>query len=149
MIAMTRRKGDTFAKSVAFRPVVQEFLDEMAAALTSGDGKAAADLWSLPALIVTDAGVEPVDTVRQLEEMFGGAKEQYNARGITDTRGEIEDVEWLTEMIVRVDVRWPWLDKNGEEQGSESSSYVLRRGDDGRLRMHVAVMRGTEDVNEG
>jgi hypothetical protein len=148
MITMTRRKDDSFVKSVAFRPVVQEFLDEMAAALTSGDGKAAAELWSLPALIVTDHGVESVTTVKQLEQMFGGAKEQYNARGITDTRGEIEDVEWLTEMIVRVDVRWPWLDKNGAEQGSESSSYVLRRGDDGRLRMHVAVMRGIENLNE-
>jgi hypothetical protein len=149
MIAMTRRKGDTFAKSVAFRPVVQEFLDEMAAALTSGDGKAAAALWSLPAILISDAGVESVDTVEQLEELFGGAREHYNELGITSTRGEIEDVDWLTEMIVRVDVRWPWLDKNGDRQGSECSSYVLRRGDDGRLRMHVAVMRGTENVNEG
>lgn len=148
MIAMNRRKSDMATNSVVFRPVVQEFLDEMAAALTSGDGKAAAGLWDLPALLVSDEGVESVTTVKQIVKLFGGAKEQYNARGIVDTRGEIQDVEWLTERIVRVDVRWPWLDSAGEEQGSESSSYVLRRGDDGRLRMHVAVMRGVEGVNE-
>jgi hypothetical protein len=148
MIAMTRRKGDSIRRSVAFRPVVQEFLDEFAAALTTGDGKAAADHWSLPALIVSDAGSESITSVEQLEEMFGGAKAQYNARGITSTRGEIEDVDWLTESIVRVDVRWPWLDSRGREVGSESSSYLLRRAEDGRLRLHVAVMRGEENVNE-
>ena len=123
-------------------PAVQEFLDEMARALTSGDGEAAARLWSLPAVLVGDDLVEPVTSKEQLAKMFGGAKAQYNAIGITDTRGEIERLEWLTDRIAVVHVRWPHLDAEGEEHGEESSSYLLRRDDDGRLKLHVAILRG-------
>lgn len=124
-------------------PAVQGFLDEMAKALIGGDGKLAASLWSLPALIVSDQFVEAVNSVEQLEKMFGGAKEQYNAKGITNTRGEIQRLEWLTDRIALVSVRWPWLDRNGTEHGDESSTYVLRKDDGGRLRMHAALMQGT------
>lgn len=146
MATKTKTKATTARKSrTSYRsdPAIQEFLDQMAKALTSGDGKAAAGLWSLPALVLGDQFVQSVDSTEQLEKLFGGAKEQYNAKGVTSTRGEIQRLEWLTDRIALVSVRWPWLDQDGTEHGDESSTYVLRKDDGGQLRMHAALMQGT------
>ena len=121
---------------------IQSFLDRMARAITSGDGPAVAALWETPALVVGNDKVMPVSSSNELEQFFGGAKEQYNARGITDTRAEILHLEWPTDRIAIVEVRWPHLDANGEIKGSETSTYTLRRDDDGTLKLRTVVMHG-------
>ncbi|HET8580777.1 MAG TPA: hypothetical protein VFL31_07245 [Nitrospiraceae bacterium] len=74
-----------------------------------------------------------------VKESFSGAKEQYNARGITDTRPDVFGLEWVTERIAIVDVRWPYLDERGKEVGEEASTYTLRRDDAGDLKLHGRV----------
>lgn len=44
-----------------------------------------------------------------------------------------------------VEVRWPYLDADGEERGEETSTYTLRRNDRGELRLRVAVMHGASE----
>lgn len=124
------------------RREVQDLLDRLARAMTSGDTRAAAALWEPPAFVIGDEQVMAVSSREEIEGFFDGAKEQYNAQGITDTRGEIQRLEWATDRIAVVDVRWPYLDERGEERGSESSTYTLRRDDGGALRLRVALMRG-------
>ncbi len=68
--------------------------------------------------------------------------EQYNARGITDTRADIRSLEWATERIAIVHVRWPYLDAQGKEKREEASTYVLERDEAGDFRFYVAVLRG-------
>ena len=136
---MTTR-GD---ESGGTRAEVQAFLDRLAKALTAGDGQGVAELWGYPALVVGADMVQAVATPDEVARFFGGAKAQYNAKGITDTRGDIQRLDTISEgRVVVVDVRWPYLDGSGRELGSESSSYVLRRDEGGRLRLHAAVMRG-------
>ena len=120
-------------------PDVQEFLHRFAWALTTGDGRAAATLWACPALIVGDDAVQTVMDRSELERMFKMAREQYNSMGIVDTRGEVQGLEWLSDRVVLVHLRWPQLDASGQEKGEEWYTYVLRRDDHGDLKLHVAI----------
>lgn len=123
---------------------VQEILDDFAEALTSGDAQAIARMWEVPALVLGEEAMA-VDSIEQVEEFFSGAKDQYNERGITDTRAEIQNLEWATDQIALVTVRWPYLDDEGEESGSESSTYILCRDDDNDLKIRCVVMRGASE----
>jgi hypothetical protein len=123
-------------------PEVQEYLDAFARSLTAGDGRTIATMWGLPALVIGADMVQAVSSPNEVEAFFSGAKEQYNTRGISDTRAEIFGLEWIGDRIVVVDVRWPYLDASGNEIGAEASTYTLRRDDSGKLKMHVALMRG-------
>lgn len=121
---------------------MQRFFDRFARALTSGDSRSMAQMWAVPALVLGDTTVQAVGSADAVELIFGGAKYEYNARGITDTRAELQRVEWLTRRIAIVDVRWPNLDAAGVKRAEESSTYVLRRDDSGELKLQAAVMRG-------
>ncbi len=121
---------------------MRDFLDEFARALTAGDGRAVANLWETPAFVLGDEMVRVVQSPQEVEAFFAGAKEQYNARGVTEARAEILELDWLTDRIVQVEVRWPYQDAYGEELGYETSTYTLLRDDAGRLRLRIAVMHG-------
>jgi len=121
---------------------VQDFLDRFAGALTAGDVATVASLWATPALVLGDPMAQVVGSRQEIEHFFGGAKDEYNKRGITGTRADIQRLEWATERIAIVTVRWPYLDSRGRERGEESSTYILRRDDQGDLKLHAAVMRG-------
>lgn len=121
---------------------VRAFFDRFAKALTAGDGKTIASMWQVPALVLGDNDARGVTTLAEVEQFFGGAREQYNARGIVDTRADILDLKWLTPRIALVDVRWPYLRADGGAAGEETSSYVLKRDKSGRLMMQTVIMRG-------
>ena len=121
---------------------IQQLLNSMARAIVSGDGRTVAEMWEVPALVISDDGVMPVDRQEEFEAIFGGAREQYNAQGITDTRAEIVRIEWATKRLATVQVRWPHLDASGKICGSETSTYVIRRNDKDELKLRVAVMHG-------
>lgn len=126
------------------RSEVQSFLDRFARALTSGDGKTIATLWETPAFALGDEGPHAIGTPAEIERFFGGAKEQYNQRGIVDTRPQIMFLERVSDRIVVADVCWPYLDREGHEVGAECSTYTLRRDDRGALRLRIALMRGVQ-----
>lgn len=121
---------------------VQRFLDRFARALTAGDGRTVATLWETPALVLGDTMARMVGSPQEVETFFGGAKQQYNQRGITGTRGDIQRLQWLTDRICQVTVRWPYLNAANQEIGEESSTYILRRDDAGQLRIHATIMQG-------
>lgn len=136
----TRRRQP--AKADPRRAEIQEFLDRLAQALTAGDGERAAQLWATPALMLGDETAEVLGSKEDAVKLFGGAKQMYTSRGIVDTRGEIQKIEWLTDKLALVSVRWPYLDERGEEIGEESSYYAVRREKDGMLKLYVALMQG-------
>ncbi len=121
---------------------MQQFLDRMGRAVTTGDGRTVATMWDTPALVLGDERVMAVSAAQEIEQFFGGAKEQYNAKGITDTRAEIVSLDWPTKRIAVVQVRWPYLDAKGSVRGEETSTYTLRRDESGDLKLRVALMHG-------
>lgn len=126
------------------REETQEFLDRFARALTSGDIRTIRTLWEAPALVLGDEMSQDIRSLDDVERFFAGAKDEYNRRGITDTRAEILSFEPATERIASVRVRWPYLDADGVQRGAESSTYIVRRDDDGELKIRAVVMHGVE-----
>jgi hypothetical protein len=123
---------------------IQDLLARLAHALTHGDGKTVAEMWEVPATIISDDGVMAISHPDQLEPMFSSAKEHYHARGVVGTRGDIQRLRRISERVFVVEVRWPYLDPKGKEIGAEASDYTLRRDDDGNLRIRSVLMRGVE-----
>jgi hypothetical protein len=144
-IATARPRRKAARRSRRKDPGIQETLDALCAAMTSGNGQACAALWLTPAYFIGDDMCKVVTEPAALAAWFGGAKATYAARGITDTRAEIERIEWLTGRLVLVSTRFPYLDAEGEEHGDERSTYTLRREDDGRFKLCVAMMRGASE----
>lgn len=135
-------KPHSFSASSKHHPDIQRFLDRFCRALTHADTAKIVSCWDVPALVLSDNGVHAVATSDEIAAFFGRAKEQYNAAGVDTTRPEIERSQWMTDKLVSVDVRWPWIDARGAEMHAERSSYVLRLDEHGHLRIRVAIMRG-------
>ena len=130
------------------RAEVQRFLDRFAQAMTSGDTHAVAQLWEAPAFVIDDRDSIAVPSLEAVEHFFAGAKDQYNAQGITTTKAEIADLDWVSDNLVVARVRWPYLDDAGTTRGAESSSYTLKRNRDGDFKLRVVLMRGVEEQAE-
>lgn len=124
------------------RTEVQDLLDQLARALTAGDGDNVATMYDVPALIISDEGVHAISSTTEIGTFFGAAKKQYNAMGVVDTRADVIDLERIGARIYIATVRWPHLDAKGAEVASESSDYTLRRDDQGKLRIRSVLMRG-------
>ncbi|MGE3973573.1 MAG: hypothetical protein AB7F59_03505 [Bdellovibrionales bacterium] len=121
---------------------IKQFFDIFKAALTEGDPQVLSQLFATPCFVLGDEMTRVVQSPQEVLEFFGGAKEEYNKMGITETRADIEGTDWITEKIVIVEVRWPHLDKQGKEHGSEASSYILRLDGNGDLKIQAVVMHG-------
>ncbi len=126
---------------------VQDLLNRVARAVTAGDGKQMAMLWEVPSIVIGAETIVPISSREQLEAFFGSAKAQYNERGITDTRADILDEDWVSGQLVVVKVRWPYLDARGRELGGEASDYTLRRNPMGQFHICAVLMRGVESMN--
>lgn len=126
---------------------VQAYLDRFARAITAGDGEAIAELWETPAFVLGADMAKAVSDKDEVAAFFGGAREQYNALGVVDTKADIVRLDEISDRIVMVRVRWPYLDAEGREVGAEASTYTLVRMDDGEWKLRVAVMHGREALN--
>lgn len=125
---------------------IQNLLDQLAKALTAGDGRTAATFWRTPAFVIGDEHERVVASQQEVEQFFSGSKEQYNQRGITDTRADIQRLDWITDRIALVEVRWPYLDAKGNEVGEETSTYLFKRDDSGELKLRLAIMHGAAET---
>jgi len=124
---------------------VEQFLVAYGDALSAGDGAALAGMYEIPGLVVSDQGSQPVSSPDQVAEFFAVAAAQYAEAGIAGTRPEYVAIEQLSEELCTADVRWIGVDADGRATAhKEYSMYVLRRGDDGAVRIQVAVIRSPE-----
>lgn len=121
---------------------IRNMLQRFAKAFTTGDGAGAAACWNVPALVVSGEGNRAVATLDEVAAFFGGARGQYNAQGVTGTRVDIQRVDWHTQDLASVTVRWPYLDGEGREVGrSESSCYVVQL-QGGEAKICAALLLG-------
>ena len=126
---------------------MREFFLRFGRSLSKGDPKEIAALWCVPSFVVGDSLNLAMTSTREIERFFRGAKEQYASRGISEANAEIENVQWVTEHIAVVDVRWPYRDRQGEEIGAESSTYTLKSDESGEIKILVALMKGVEGAH--
>lgn len=126
---------------------VMAFLQSFADVLVEGDVEAIAGLWEMPAMVIADEFVQGFDTHDDLAKLFQGAREHYASIGVTNTRPEIVRLDEITDRVVVVRTRWPWIDDDGHEMGAENSTYTLRRDGAGDWKIRLAIMHGTEALN--
>jgi hypothetical protein len=92
--------------------------------------------------VMSDEGTRLIAERAELVEHFAGAAERYRGSGIATTRPEHLAVEHLGERLSSADVRWIGIDSEGRgTDHRELSTYLLRIGDDGRIRIQVAIAR--------
>lgn len=127
-------------------PEVQEVLDQIAVAITAGDGDAVAALWETPGFIIGPTMDMVLADDAAIAKLFASGREQYAAMGVVDTRAEILDLEWIgpDRKLCVVKVVWPYLDASGREVGAERSDYTLRRDESGALKVREILMRGVD-----
>jgi hypothetical protein len=118
---------------------IRRFLERYGKALSAGDLAGISSCWEIPGLVLADDGVVAFADKGQIESFAAHALEWYQSRGLTATRPELGRVEARTERLTFVEVRWPSFDDEGVERSSEWSHYILRLGDDGEQRIHVAL----------
>jgi hypothetical protein len=121
---------------------IQSLLNRFARALTSGDTDTICKLWGVPSLVLHEGTARAVTSLDEVSQFFANGPEQYRQQGIVDTRPEIVRLDWLTERMASVQVRWPYLNAQGEEIGEERSTYILMRGVDGAWKIWTAAMQG-------
>lgn len=92
-------------------------------------------------MILSDEGAAVLAEANQIENLFAGATEWYRSQGLVSTKPELERVDMLSEKLASVDVRWPAFDGSGQEKSSERSHYILQIGQDGQVRIRVALTR--------
>ena len=118
---------------------VRTFLEAYGRALSERNLRGVSAAWETPALVLSDEGAIHVESAKQIEDFFGAARRQYTERGIVTTKPEIAKVEWLTEKMVQVRARWLLITANKERKGEELAVYVLRRDDQNKWRIRVAI----------
>ena len=120
---------------------IRRFLERYGQALRTGDLAEIVRCWEVPALVLADEGAVPVSASDEIERFFEQAVGEHHAQGLVATRPQLERAEILTDRLAAVDVRWSSFDAAGAECSSERSYYILRRGDDGQLRIRVTLVR--------
>ena|SRR6516162_8489159 len=120
---------------------IRGLLGRLGQALSAGDLRGVSICWEVPAVILSDEGAAVLAEANQIENLFAGATEWYRSQGLVSTKPELERVDMLSEKLASVDVRWPAFDGSGQEKSSERSHYILQIGQDGQVRIRVALTR--------
>ncbi|HJS52577.1 MAG TPA: hypothetical protein VJ781_11805 [Pyrinomonadaceae bacterium] len=122
------------------RDAIDVMIEQLGAAVTAGDLEGVSRHYAFPVLFISDEGTMVIQTASQLEEIFARGREWYISQGILSTRGELQEIEQLTEHTVAANVRWPGFDSAGNENYSEKSYYLIQNIND-VPRICVAMTR--------
>jgi hypothetical protein len=122
------------------RDAIDVMIEELGRAVSSGDLAGVSKHYVFPAMIIMDGSVVVFFEPAELEEIFGKGRERYISQGILSTRGELQEIEQLTEHTAAATVRWPGFDSVGHENYSEKSYYIIQEVN-GVPRIRVAMTR--------
>jgi hypothetical protein len=92
---------------------VQALLDALGRAVTSGDGKAAAAEWAVPAMLLGDHDVRCISSRDEIASVFSNAKEELRRAGHHGHPREVRNLTWITSDLALVEVRWPGSRRSG------------------------------------
>ena len=120
---------------------IRDALDRIGAALSSADAQAVAALWDMPGLVLADQGARQIETREEVSAFFEASIRAYRNRGTPTAIPELDDITWITSRVAAVRVDWIGVDAGGLATDRESSFYLMRIGDDGVARIHVAMPR--------
>jgi ketosteroid isomerase-like protein len=109
-------------------------------ALAAGDLPTIAESYTVPALVLSDAGSISVATREEVEAAFRGAAEGYRAQRSVSARPTILGFEAITGRLMFADVRWDYLDEQGSSVRQEGYRYLLRMDDEAGPQIQVVIV---------
>ncbi|MEU4363502.1 hypothetical protein [Promicromonospora sp. NPDC023987] len=126
-------------------PEIDYYLTRYAATLTAFDSKAAADLWTTPGMILDDRFAGVVEDRATMAQGLEQSYPLYRELGLASVSHECLKVEDLTDAIKLVQVRWLFLDADGNQLTDSNAYYIVRRDVDG---LHACVCIQTDDAEK-
>lgn len=130
------------------RAAVDGFLARYAAALSSADLDGVSACYCYPSFVLGEATSVAVPDAESVRSAFAGAASAYAERGLVGIRGTVRSLECLSPSLLEADVTWDYLASNGEVGDVSAYRYLLRRCDDGALRIHVVTELGDPAAGE-
>src|SRR5687767_2588398 len=97
------------------RDAIDMMIEELGAAVSSGDLAGVSKHYAFPAMIIIDGDAMLFNDPSEVEGLFSVGRERYISQGILSTRGELQEIEQLTEFTAAANVRWPGFDSAGHE----------------------------------
>lgn len=110
---------------------VLKLLEQFSRAFAAGDGAAASRLCEAPLMVLSEGGTRVVDDVSKLGELLESAGEKNPSRGIATAEPHVDHIDWQSEKLAAVQVRWP---------GADPSTFVIRCDDAGVARIAAVVL---------
>jgi len=104
---------------------VLQMLEKLGKAVSDGDLKTISASYGYPALVLSDEQVLLIESAEQVEGFFGQARSWYIERGILTAKPELLNLDRISNRVLSVDVRWPGFDKEGKENYTETSHYLI------------------------
>lgn len=123
---------------------VDDFFAMVGDALSSARATDVAQLWETPAFVVKDDGVRALSSVEDVASFWAGVVHADHERGMIELRAEVQEEHALGDRLISSTVRWSHVNVEGDEIAHEESTYVVRVGDSGGLRICAAVIGQTE-----
>jgi hypothetical protein len=120
---------------------IRDSLAKIGHALSSSDAQGVAELWDVPGLVLADQGARQVGSREEVREFFETSIRAYREKGTPTAALEVDGIAWISDRIAAVRVDWLAIDAGGARRGREYSYYLMRIGDDGVARIHVAMSR--------
>lgn len=126
---------------------VLDFLEALALAISEGNGAALAEMWETPCFVLGQDFANTLEDEQEIAQFCAVARDRYGSRGVTHTRPQVVRMDEITDRLVTVRVRWPWLDSDDVEMGADVSTYTLRIGEDGEWKVRIAIIHGPEALS--
>jgi hypothetical protein len=127
--------------SDALNALIPEFLSH----LVSGDARAAAALWDVPALILGDRHVHGPLSSERLESLFADTSPVPRGGGETRRRNPLEhwvtQVEWVARRVATIEARWPLTGFRGFLQGISAATFLVRLDELGQPKLRGVLLR--------
>ncbi|EME19754.1 hypothetical protein [Rhodococcus triatomae] len=120
------------------REAVDDFLTAYGDTLVAFDANATARMWGMPGTMVTDAFTGSISSRDDMAAGLSQGHPLYRRLGLGGISHTLLEFVPLTEVVVRVRVRWHFTDDAGALLTDSDYEYVLREDPDG-LHVYVAV----------
>ncbi|CRK54333.1 conserved hypothetical protein [Rhodococcus sp. RD6.2] len=120
------------------RDAVDEFLTAYGNTLVAYDAAVTAAMWGMPGTMVTDVFTGSLSSRDEMAAGLAQGYPLYRQLGLGGIGHTLLEFAPLTDVVVRVRVRWHFTDDAGDLLTDSDYEYVLREDPDG-LHVYVAV----------
>ncbi len=118
---------------------INGFFEDYAEALERHDSKYMANCYTLPCTFIADDSSLVYTTEAKLEGLINQSKRFYSVHGITAVVPDILNKRQISQRIVRVSMRWNYVDKKDRTVYDCDYYYILKLDEQDNWKIEVAI----------